>query len=64
MIIIDGQKSPLEVQHFANLEQLAEKVMADDHMQERVVTMCWSITRPFRKYIRIRPKTWKPDINR
>jgi hypothetical protein len=38
MIIIDGQKSPLEVQHFANLEQIIEKVMADDHMQERVVT--------------------------
>lgn len=38
MIIIDGQKSPLEVHHFANLEQIIEKVMADDHMQERVVT--------------------------
>lgn len=38
MIIIDGQRSPLEVRHFENLEQIITKIMADDHMQQRVVT--------------------------
>lgn len=38
MIIIDGQKSPLEVRQFANLEQIIEKVMEDRRMHSRVVT--------------------------
>ena len=29
MIIIDGQKSPLEVRQFDNLEQIIVKVMGD-----------------------------------
>ena len=38
MIIIDGQRSALEVRHFENLEQIIEQVMADDRMRQRVVT--------------------------
>jgi hypothetical protein len=38
MIIIDGQKSPLEVRQFENLEQIIEKVMEDRRMHSRVVT--------------------------
>ena len=38
MIIIDGQKSPLEVRQFDNLEQIIEKVMEDRRMHSRVVT--------------------------
>lgn len=38
MIIIDGQKSPFEVKQFENLEQIIEKVMEDQRMQQRVVT--------------------------
>jgi len=38
MIIIDGQRSSLEVQHFENLEQIIEKVMEDVYMQSRIVT--------------------------
>lgn len=38
MIIIDGQQSPLQVHHFENLEQILEKIMADDGMQNRIVT--------------------------
>lgn len=38
MIIVDGQRSPLEVQHFDNLEQIIDKIMAEKVMQDRVVT--------------------------
>lgn len=38
MIIIDGQRSSLEVHQFENLEQIIEKVMQDKTMQSRVVT--------------------------
>jgi hypothetical protein len=38
MIIIDGQRSPLEVHQFENLEQIIEKVMEDRRMQSRIVT--------------------------
>jgi hypothetical protein len=38
MIIIDGQRSPLEVANFENLEQIIDKVMEDERMQSRVVT--------------------------
>lgn len=38
MIIVDGQRSPLEVGQFANLEQIIEKVMEDRRMHSRVVT--------------------------
>lgn len=38
MIIVDGQRSPLEVSHFENLEQIIEKVMEDSSMQDRIVT--------------------------
>ncbi len=38
MIIIDGQRSPLEVANFENLEQIIEKVMEDERMRSRVVT--------------------------
>ena len=38
MIIIDGQRSPLEVANFENLEQIIEKIMQDKTMQSRVVT--------------------------
>lgn len=38
MIIVDGQRTPLEVHNFENLEQIIEKVMADTSMQSRIVT--------------------------
>jgi len=38
MIIIDGQRSPLEVHQFENLEQIIEKVMEDRRMHSRIVT--------------------------
>jgi len=38
MIIVDGQRSPFEVQSFENLEQIIEKVMEDKQMQARIVT--------------------------
>lgn len=38
MIIIDGQRSPLQVSSFQNLEQIIEKVMEDKRMESRVVT--------------------------
>lgn len=38
MIIIDGQRSPLEVHQFENLEQIIEKIMEDRHMHSRIVT--------------------------
>lgn len=38
MIIIDGQRSPFELVHFENLEQILVKVMEDTRMQNRVVT--------------------------
>ncbi len=38
MIIIDGQRSPLEVANFENLEQIIDKVMEDERMRSRVVT--------------------------
>ena len=38
MIIIDGQRSPLEVRQFENLEQIIEKVMEDVRMNSRIVT--------------------------
>lgn len=38
MIIIDGQRSLLEVAHFENLEQIIEKIMTEDYMSNRVVT--------------------------
>lgn len=38
MIIVDGQRSSLEVASFDNLEQIIEKVMEDKRMQNRVVT--------------------------
>jgi hypothetical protein len=38
MIIIDGQRSPLEVQQFENLEQIIEKIMEDERMSSRIVT--------------------------
>ncbi len=38
MIIIDGQRSPLEVRQFENLEQIIEKVMEDVRMSSRIVT--------------------------
>lgn len=38
MIIVDGQRTSLEVQSFENLEQIIEKIMADTAMQDRVVT--------------------------
>ncbi|NLY40311.1 MAG: hypothetical protein GX055_01635 [Desulfovibrionales bacterium] len=38
MIIIDGQRSALQVANFENLEQIIEKIMADDYMSNRVVT--------------------------
>lgn len=38
MIIIDGQRSPLEVHQFENLEQIIEKIMEDRRMQSRIVT--------------------------
>lgn len=38
MIIIDGQRSPLEVRQFENLEQIIEKVMEDERMHNRIVT--------------------------
>jgi hypothetical protein len=38
MIIVDGQRSPLEVRSFENLEQIIEKIMEDKHMQARIVT--------------------------
>lgn len=38
MIIIDGQRSPLEVHQFENLEQIIEKIMEDRRMHSRVVT--------------------------
>lgn len=38
MIIIDGQRSPLEVHQFENLEQIIEKIMEDRRMHSRIVT--------------------------
>ena len=38
MIIVDGQRTHLEVHNFENLEQIIEKVMADTSMQSRIVT--------------------------
>lgn len=38
MIIIDGQRSPLEVHQFQNLEQIIDKIMADERMHSRIVT--------------------------
>jgi len=38
MIIVDGQKSPLEVRHFENLEQIIDKVMENEQMHSRIVT--------------------------
>lgn len=38
MIIVDGQRSPFKVGQFSNLEQIIEKVMEDNRMQNRVVT--------------------------
>ena len=38
MIIVDGQRTPLEVHNFESLEQIIEKVMADTSMQSRIVT--------------------------
>lgn len=38
MIIVDGERSPFKVGQFANLEQIIEKVMEDNRMQNRVVT--------------------------
>lgn len=38
MIIVDGQRTPLEVHNFENLEQIIEKVMADTSMHSRIVT--------------------------
>jgi hypothetical protein len=38
MIIVDGQRTPLEVHNFENLEQIIEKIMADTAMRDRVVT--------------------------
>lgn len=38
MIIIDGQRSPLEVSNFENLEQIIDKIMEDERMRSRVVT--------------------------
>ena len=38
LIIIDGQRSPLEVHQFENLEQIIEKIMEDRRMHSRIVT--------------------------
>ncbi|WP_028577679.1 hypothetical protein [Desulfomicrobium escambiense] len=38
MIIVDGQRTPLEVHNFENLEQIIEKIMSDTSMQSRIVT--------------------------
>ncbi|WP_462325130.1 hypothetical protein [Desulfoplanes sp.] len=38
MIIIDGQESEYSVNNFENLEELLERVTADEHFQNRIVT--------------------------
>lgn len=58
MIIIDGQRSLLEVAHFENLEQIIEKIMTEDYMSNRVVTDVLVNNELFLKFIPTRPKIW------
>ena len=38
MIIIDGKQYDIEAQNFENLEQVFSKVVADGHLEDRIVT--------------------------